>query len=335
MSSAARQHGGADALGAPLYDFSTNSNACGPCPAVRQAVAEADASRYPDPHYAAVRQQLAEFHQVAVSRVLLAASASEFIFRITSWVAQQGARAVSTPQYAYGDYAHAAVAHGLAAVVSGECAALHWACEPASPLGTSPSLSRWLAAAGLRVLDCAYAPLRLSGQSALSAAQHDAVWRLYTPNKALGLTGVRAAYAVAPRSDAGQHEALALNALCPSWPVGAHGVALLLGWTLPATQAWLAGSLHTLRAWKTQQTSLCEALGWQTLPSEANFFCARPAPLPASAWPSALDALRLAGIKLRDARSFGLPEHVRLGVLAPCAQQALKTAWHHLMSKLP
>ena len=38
-------------------------------------------------------------------------------------------------------------------------------------------------------------------------------------------------------------------------------------------------------------------------------------------------ALRAQGVKLRDCASFGLPGHVRLGVLAPPAQQALAAAW--------
>jgi histidinol-phosphate aminotransferase len=37
--------------------------------------------------------------------------------------------------------------------------------------------------------------------------------------------------------------------------------------------------------------------------------------------------LRADGIKLRDCASFGLPGHVRLGVLPPQSQQALKEAW--------
>ena len=75
--------------------------------------------------------------------------------------------------------------------------------------------------------------------------------------------------------------------------------------------------------WKAQQRALCESMGWQCLPSDANFFCARTdAPYPQRA-----ARLRAEGIKLRDCASFGLPGHVRLGVLPPQSQQALKEAW--------
>ena len=84
----ARIHGGPDRHGAALHDFSTNSNACAPCPAALQAVRQADASQYPDASYTALRGQLAGFHGVDAARVVLAGSASEFIFRITALAAQ-------------------------------------------------------------------------------------------------------------------------------------------------------------------------------------------------------------------------------------------------------
>ena len=51
-------HGGPDAAGVPVFDFSTNSNACGPCPEALHAVQSADATRYPDPAYTALRAAL-------------------------------------------------------------------------------------------------------------------------------------------------------------------------------------------------------------------------------------------------------------------------------------
>ncbi|MEN9670951.1 MAG: hypothetical protein RL018_1228, partial [Pseudomonadota bacterium] len=79
-----RSHGGADALGFVTLDFSTNSNACGPCPITQAAVTQADATRYPDPCYTALRSKLADFHRVEAWRIVIAGSASEFIFRITA-----------------------------------------------------------------------------------------------------------------------------------------------------------------------------------------------------------------------------------------------------------
>lgn len=320
-------HGGPDALGVPRHDFSTNANACGPCPQALAAVQAADARRYPDPGYADLRAQLADWHGVAPQRVVLAGSASEFIFRVSALVAsrEQGGR-VWLPAHGYGDYAGAAQAWGLPPAAQPRDATLLWACDPSSPLGLPQAglaaLVEGLAARQICVLDCAYEPLRLQGRLALGAAQRERVWQLWTPNKALGLTGVRAAYALAPR---GAEDTVArLAQLAPSWPLGAHGLALLQAWTQPEVQAWLSGSLDILRDWKQRQIRVCASLGWAVQDSVANFFCARP---DSADLAGALGRLRASGIKLRDTASFGLPGQVRLGVLPPASQDALASAW--------
>ncbi|MBT2321229.1 aminotransferase class I/II-fold pyridoxal phosphate-dependent enzyme [Variovorax paradoxus] len=317
-------HGGPDARGAVPHDFSTNANACGPCPPALAALQRADASRYPDPRYAALRESLARFHGVDAERIVIAASASEFIARITAAVAQQGGRTVWTAPHSYGDYLQSARAWGFEAAPPNE-ADLVWCCDPSSPLGQVQqglqALVDALPAQCSCVLDLAYEPLRLEGALGLDTAQRDKVWQLWTPNKALGLTGIRAAYAIAPLHAAATSTRLVR--LAPSWPVGAHGVALLDAWTRDAAQQWLQESLYTLRAWKRAQEALCTELGWTCVPSIANYFCARP-DLPYAARAA---ALRDAGIQLRDTGSFGLPGHVRLGVLPPASQSALRRAW--------
>lgn len=316
----------------PLHDFSSNSHACGPCPAALAAVQHADASVYPDAGYTALRQQLADFHGVAVQRVALAGSASEFIFRITALAVQCGASAVWLPPHSYGDYAQAARAWKLSVAGKIEEAQLRWACDPSSPLGAAhQQLGELVNGTALCVLDRAYEPLRLGAPLALSADKLQQFWQLWTPNKALGLTGVRAAYVIAPPD---QDTLVAqLESLAPSWPVGAHGVAMLHAWARPDVQDWLAGSLATLREWKGRQMALCGSLGWVCLPSEANFFCAGPVLPEGFSLQQALTVLRAQGIKLRDTRSFGLPGHVRISVLAPAAQDALHNAWQHIIKK--
>jgi len=321
-----RIHGGPDQHGVPLYDFSSNSNACGPCPTALAAVQQADPTVYPDAGYTALRRQLADFHGVAVQRVLLAGSASEFIFRITALAAQRGVSSVWLPPYSYGDYAQAAQAWGLPLTAQAQQAQLRWACDPSSPLGAAQQQLEQLPGDGaLCVLDRAYEPLRLGAPPSWPEQTLQQFWQLWTPNKALGLTGVRAAYVIAP---AGQEVLVAqLEQLAPSWLVGAHGVTMLQAWVRADVQAWLAASLPTLREWKARQLALCESLGWTCLPSEANFFCARPVLPEAMSLQNALGQLRKQGIKLRDTTSFGLPGQVRVGVLPPEAQNALGKAW--------
>lgn len=309
-------HGGPDAQGVPVWDFSTNANAVGPCPSAFKAVQQADACRYPDPSYTALREALAAFHAVDAARIVLAGSASEFIGRFTAWVAREGGQRVWLPALAYGDYAHAAQAWKFERVHDPARAHLAWLCEPSSPLGEAEPFARRVVASGAQVvLDRAYEPLRLAGRCSLEPQALNRVWQLWTPNKALGLTGVRGAYAIAPERAVA--EARALDQLAPSWPLGAHAVALLDAWVSSPAQDWLVQSLESLRDWRASQRELLTELDWVVLPGDANYFCAAP--------PRLLDApaLRAAGIKLRDTTSFGLPDHWRLGVLPLKAQVAL------------
>ncbi|MFG0608566.1 aminotransferase class I/II-fold pyridoxal phosphate-dependent enzyme [Delftia sp. WSY_14] len=330
-------HGGTDALGVPAHDFSTNRNACGPCPQALDALSQAHAAQYPDPHYTALRTRLADFHGVPAERIVIAASASDFIHRITMHAVREGAAVASLPAHHYGDYAHAAQVWRLPLAardgITEAGPGLHWACAPSSPLGQPedvwPLWSEPAPPGTWRVIDCAYAPLRLEPgmEPAVPSLVRDA-WQMWTPNKALGMTGVRAAYAIAP--EAVPHDEIdALRALSPSWPVGAHGEAMLTAWTAPATRQWLAQSLQRLRDWKAQQIDLVQRLGWQVLPgSQANYFVARwPQARQGDAMQTRLAQLRAQGIKLRDCDSFGLPGCVRMGVLAPASQNALLAAW--------
>src|SRR5690606_17311909 len=142
-------------------------------------------------------------------------SASEFIHRISAHAWRSGLRQVVLPVHSYGDYEQAARVWGLDCVRQVRAQpALHWACEPSSPLGQSdPALAQWQADArlparallrgasdpstvrpepveglstqshpqrndsSLYVLDCAYRPLRLDGQAGVFPP---GVWQVWT-----------------------------------------------------------------------------------------------------------------------------------------------------------
>lgn len=322
-------HGGPDALGVPSHDFSTNANACGPSPQALAAVQQADARTYPDPTYVALCRQLASFHSVEPARVLPMGSASEAMARLGAAASRCGLRQAWYPDPHFGDVARLSAAWGLQRVAEPAQADLLWCCEPGTPHGQNQSgLASLVAdqtAAQVAVLDCAYAPLRLSGTPSLNEEALHRVWQLWSPNKALGLTGVRAAYLLAPACAIGRPDSLSarllamLQALAPSWVVGVHGVAMLQAWCQADTQAWLAASHQDLIDWKARQQALCDRLGWAWQVSNTNYFMAQPGPdgagLP--------DWRARRGIKLRDAGSFGLPGWLRMGVLPPPSQEAL------------
>lgn len=328
-----RMHGGADARGAARWDFSTCANAAGPCPAALVAVQRADPTHYPDPAGTAVRQALAALHGVEAWRVLPAASASEFIQRFTAVTGRLWPGAVQVPVNAYGDYAHAARAWGRAvraadpAEGEAETPTLRWLADPSSPLGQDCAPPPQPGACPT-VLDAVYAPLRLTGVSAWGRAALDAVFVLHSPNKALGLTGVRGAYAVAPRSASYDLQACcrALDDAAPSWPWSAQAEAMLANWATQAAQDWVAQSRQLLAVWKADLQQGLAARGFAFLPSKTPYFAARP--------PHPLDPMELRerSVAVRDAASFGLSGCWRLSAQGPQAQEALTRALDHALA---
>lgn len=378
-----RIHGGADRSPCPTpltHDFSTNRNAAGPAPQAQTAIAHADCSAYPDPHYRELRTLLAAAHRVEPARVLIAASASEAIHRLSLAAHLNGVRIARVPAHAFGDYAHAAASLGWQVLKRpprskstlglvghmGQIGHMDWACEPASPLGDAENIwDAWKIENphAWRILDCAYAPLRLDNldysennsqpsekidfQNMLSpAAQYHAahIWQIWSPNKALGLTGVRGAYVIAPECAQPSH-IQRINALAASWVVGTHGAAMLQSWCSPEVQRWLQTSRSQLAQWRTYGQQTCADLGWAIYPTaQANYFCANifgkknlqnhspnaKQNLEAVTHQVAhlLHHLRYEyGIRVRDAQSFGLaPGWLRLGVLPENAWDKLKAA---------
>ncbi|MGH6648145.1 pyridoxal phosphate-dependent aminotransferase [Aquabacterium sp.] len=333
-------HGGPDGGPAITHDFSSNANPLGAPDHVLQAIQAADRQRYPDPHYLALRDSLARTLGLHRDRLWPTAGSSEAIRRLTLAAHLQGVKQVWVPQPGYGDYRSAALALGLSvhAYASGDDLldrlstpagpALVWLCEPCNPTGHSLPPAFWSALAELKsahrltlALDRAYEPLRLLGSDPVPAALADQCWQLCSPNKALGLTGVRAGYVIAPVDDT-EGLGAAWSALAPSWVLSAEGVAMLQAWHDDDTQAWLSRSRQTLACWIEAQRNALTQRGWRCLPSVVPFMLAE-APGDASAL---LARLRTQGIKLRDATSFGLPGWVRVSAQAPRAQQALLMA---------
>jgi len=332
-------HGGSDAGPTPAHDFSSNASPLGPPPALLQAVLAADRRRYPDPTYTDLREHLGADLGVTAEQVLPCSGGAEAIRRLSLAALLSGIREVWLPQPGFGDYAAAAQALGLQTrpyrSVAELCGGLQntrglvWVCEPCNPSGSSLTAAEWqdlvLAierSSSALVVDLAYESLRLEGQSQLPAHLQAQAWRLHCPNKALGLTGVRAACLLAPsRSDALYLHA---QAVAPSWVLSSEGCELLRAWRSPESAEYLRQVQATLRDWRHTQRQLLTELGWQQANSCSNFWLARP---PEGVQTNELlPALRQRGIKLRDARSFGLPGWLRVSTQPPSAQAALYQA---------
>lgn len=344
-------HGGTDAQGVAPHDFSSNANPLPWPEALRQALASADRRHYPAPGYEALCEALAAQQGVSARRIVPTAGSSEAIRRLTLMAHLQGVRTVWVPQPGYGDYTEAARALGLrvlpcplgegaAAVHAGE-PVLWWLCDPLNPTGRLLSAERVaLLAAHLPelpqgsvvALDLAYEPLRMAPRDdAAWAPVWPQVWQLWSPNKALGATGVRAGWLVAPAGLQADSLVQRLWQLAPGWVLSAEGVALLQACLLPEVQAWLAQSRAQLRLWRDDLQGLLKAQGWRLAPTDSHFFLARPPEglrVDAVAW-------RAQGLKLRDATSLGAPGWWRLSAQGPQAQQALARALSPVSAQAP
>lgn len=336
-----QDHGGTDAGPSVRIDFSTNAHPLGPNPWVQAAVRQALIEAYPDPTYTALRSTLAALHDAAPERIVVGASASELIWRLSAAFAQtagQGAQAcVASPTF--GEYARAAVAFGLTVLaphtVRSGVPTLRWLCRPNNPTGAAmadddvASLARIASHRGgwPLVVDLAYQPFASllaavhldHHPGTLNTAWADQVVQLWSPNKLHGLTGVRGAYLVLPVDVPAAWQADTLAQHAPSWVLGADGVALLSAHAQAPALTSLQQRHADLQAFKSAQDTALQAAGWQQVPSPLHFGLAAPPdilrwPLRAEQWHA---HLRAHGIKLRRGDSFGLPGWVRLCVRRP------------------
>lgn len=313
-------HGSTDSLPEPRYDFSSNANALGPCPPVLAAVRSADVSRYPDPLYTRLRERLAAWHGTTPERVVVGAGASELILRLV----RHFDRTVLQLAPTFSEYARGAaiVRKRVISAPSPESflraqrrrETLAFLCCPNNPTGQvwDPAFIATAARQGPLIVDLAYASLCGSAQAVDIEAAAAHAWRLYSPNKAFGLTGVRGAYLVAPRA------VRRLTDEAPSWVIGRDAVAMLEASLEPPAREWLAESIPRLRRWRTQLAEGLRRLRVEVRESPATFMLAE-----VGDGGRVGKHLREAGIRVRDARSFGLERWIRLSAQPAPARKAL------------
>jgi histidinol-phosphate aminotransferase len=316
-------HGGTDSIPDPRYDFSSNANPLGPCPSVLAAVRNADVTRYPDPMYTRLRATLAAHHQTTPERIVVGAGASELILRLISRI--EGSVQQLAPTFS--EYARGARLAGRKLFSARSAAAflraqskhpgVGFVCWPNNPTGDlwSPEFVSAAASAGPLVVDLAYAPLCGAGHAAAIEAAAVGAYRLYSPNKAFGLTGVRGAYLITPRIDR------RLSVAAPSWVIGRDAVALLESATLPRARTWLTQGLPRVGRWRARLAGSLRQLGLPVRESPATFLLAK-----VGNGTRITAHLRRHDVRVRDCSSFGLKQWIRLSAQPPAAQRALLAA---------
>jgi histidinol-phosphate/aromatic aminotransferase/cobyric acid decarboxylase-like protein len=320
-----------------VVDFSTGISPLPPPAEIVRAAAEADLARYPHPSALPFRKAAAEAYGASPDAIVAGAGSVELIWAVARAFAGPGRIGlVVTP--AFGEYEQALRASGAdvvtvamtspgfetsigdveKALTARDRLAVVFLCRPSNPYLTAPSADdiATLARAWPRtlfVVDEAYQPL-FEDVTPISPAPNVAVLRSLT--KLFALPGLRIGYMMAAPA-----VAAAVQKALPPWNVsvaaqaaGAVAVRLApsLGPGLRAQVARLRGSL---------ERSLLEVAGSPER-SGGPFLLYRREN--ASTLASRLLSL---GVAVRSCASFGLPEHLRVGIRTEGDNAKLLDSW--------
>ena len=319
-----------------LLDFSTGVS---PLPVPEQlgaAIRAADLSRYPHPTALPVRRAVAALHDLSPDQVVVGAGSVELIWALTRAFAGPG-RAGMVVAPAFGEYEQALRASGAdvhfvtmagpafcfsraaaAAALAAAPVSLVFVCRPSNPCLTAAAVDDLLQLARrfpetLFAVDEAYLPL-FEGIDQMPWRANVAVLRSMT--KVFALPGVRLGYLVAAPPIAA-----AVQAALPPWnvsaPAQAAGVAAadLLPTHAPAIRERIAHLRASLRSQLAPIAGVPVQQGGPFLLYEVD----QAAGL--------VSRLRERGVAIRHATSFGLPNHIRIGVRDQPAHQVLVERW--------
>ena len=312
-----------------VLDVSVNVNPYGPCATVRDAIAAADLSRYPDPTAGPARRALATWLEVSEARVVVGNGAVDLLWTLArAWLrpldlvltveptfSEMRAAAIRTGAQVIAHRADPAHDFVLDLAALDEDLARHrprlvYACTPSNPVGrfTPPSVFTDLATRHpdtLFVVDISF--LSLSAHHATSPWRLPSrvVW-LRSLTKDHALAGLRIGCAVAPPQIVQRIEEER-----PPWSVNALAQAAAVAMTSEPAAHFVATSRSRLLEDRGELERALRRLGLRVHESETVFVL-----VDLGAHRAATDLrttlLRDHRVLVRDGSSFGLPSHVRI-----------------------
>lgn len=312
-------------------DLSTNVNPFLPDPEVVGAACAAELGRYPDPDAVAARRSLSRFWAVPRARIVLAPGAADLIYRAARCFVRSGDHVVVAGP-TFGEYGRAVrLAGGYVVEVRGEPPRLAlplrevldevrclrppllFVCSPNNPTGealapeTSAELVEGLPTGTLLVLDESYRSFSEGWLAPPHFPGSERVLHLRSFTKDLALPGLRIAAAVG--------EPLLLEALvraAPPWPLSSPAQTALEAALRPGPLARLEESLAGVARLRRVLGRELRKRQWRPLPSRTGFLLAE-----VDDAGGVCRALDERGVRLRHAKSFGLPGHLRVSVPHP------------------
>ena len=309
-----------------LVKLNTNENPVGPSPRALEAIAQAadEALRlYPDPQNTALRGALAAYHGVAPEQVFVGNGSDEVLAHAFAALLKQDAPLLF-PDITYSFYPvycrlfgieHAAVPLDAALRIDlagyRRPAGAIILANPNAPTGVA--LSRAQIAALLDehrgipvVIDEAY--VDFGGESAVPlVASHPNLLVVQTMSKSRGLAGLRVGYAI---GDADLIAGLTrVKDSFNSYPLGRPAQAGAIASI--ADEAYFQAACAGVIAGRERMTRGLEALGFEVLPSAANFVLARH---PGHGGAALAGGLRERAVLVRRFEAPRIADHLRISV---------------------
>ena len=337
-----------------VLDFSASVSPIGPPDGVWDAIRQVDLGAYPDPACLELRESLSQTltpfqgKPVPVERILVGNGSTEIIHLLARvYLSDLGSdREPSVFQLTptYGEYTGACRQAG--AVVSSfeatsnpsfcwdivkaaqriiqERPRLVFVCNPNNPTGVylgleeiEPLAEAVADCGALLVIDEAYLSFVSGPWDTMGLPAPDNVVLLRSMTKDYALTGLRLGYAIASENVIAD-----LQAFQPDWSV--NGLAQAAGLAALADTEYLPRARQAVDQAKSHLSDRLDRLSLTVHPSAANFLLVNVGD--ASVWH---DKLMRLGLFVRDCTSFGLPEHIRIGIrsMADCQRliEAMET----------
>jgi histidinol-phosphate aminotransferase len=309
-----------------VIDFSSNINPIGTSAYLRDAMANVDVSRYPDPDCLELREALAKETGIDISSIIIGNGSTELIHLIArAFLAAGSAAVILSPTY--GEYETACTLSGTEPVFikSEEAHGFRWnilkvckqikaiaprivfLCNPNNPTGVllkSSDVKKIAAAAapGLLIVDEAYMPFADDPWDATTLLDNGNIVVMRSMTKDYALAGIRLGYIVAPPDIIER-----LKCYQPFWSVNA--IAQALGLATINDKEHIVKARKTIAEAKSCLLKSIEDVGLDVIPTSTNFLLIKVGNAK-----SMRQALLRQGICVRDCTSFGLPQYIRIAM---------------------
>ncbi|GAC1394833.1 MAG: histidinol-phosphate transaminase [Polyangiales bacterium] len=336
--------------GDDVLDVSVNVNPYGPSAAMRRAIVDAAIVRYPDPTATPARLALARSLDVDPACIVVGNGAVDLLWGLArvslgagdlamivepafsemrTAAARRGARIVEHRTSPEADF-HLDLAR-LDAHLAEVRPRLLYLCTPSNPVGRCTPIDEIAALAGrhrdtLVVADLSFLSLSARHAELARARSGRVVWvRSLTKDHALA--GVRVGFVLAPVEIAAH-----LEADRPPWSVNAPAQAAAIATCELDERRFVDDSRARLLADRLHLEQALRALDLRVHPSETIYSLVDLGPR-ASATALRARLLQRHRVLVRDATSFGLPHHVRLGARRPADVARLVDALQQELSR--